>query len=379
MSRLKPWQGVVLAFVLTLLLAARWEPMLDTGTQQGDFWLVWLFCMMVLTLPMLLLESALAKRTQLMPLQALPALTRDADTSPRWRVVGWMGVLATLLVGGSLAVEAGILLAQIGQGASSLSSMVWLVVALVAVWALSFVAPVLWVSGIALVVLIGIDLVAGAMPGWQWTAFSLAEWSAAVELALLCTGSGLGLYWILSVRESKQDARVLIWPILIAQVLAGLLYAWGGIGAALLPNAHQVGVITNSPVAGSAHVAVSGSVQISTVLYLVAVLTGAAALIRLLRVQLRGRSLPFAVTEGILLAGLALWLLPVQSYLSLLALLLALVTAAVYAVFSGWQMKTSHLRKALNFDNEALYNLWRVAVRLVVPLAVLVALVGLIW
>ncbi len=378
MSRLKPWQGVVLAFVLTLLLAARWEPMLDTGTQQGDFWLVWLLCMVGLTLPLLLLESALAKRTQTSPLQALPALTRDADASPRWRVVGWMGVLTTLLVGGSLATEAASLLAQLGQGAT-LSSVIWLALALVLVWGLSFVAPVLWVSGITLVVLAAVDLATGVMPGWQWTAFSLAEWSAAVELALLCTGSGLGLYWLLSLRDDKQAVRVRIWPILVAQIAAGLIYAWGGIGAALLPNAHQVGVITNSPVAGSALVAASGSSQIVLILYLVAVLTGAAALIRLLRVQLRSRGLPLPVSEAILLAGLALWLLPVQNYLSSLALLLALVTAAVYAIFSGWQMKTSHLRKALNFDNEALYNLWRVAVRLVVPLAVVVALIGLVW
>jgi hypothetical protein len=36
------------------------------------------------------------------------------------------------------------------------------------------------------------------------------------------------------------------------------------------------------------------------------------------------------------------------------------------------------LRKALEFNNEGLYNLWRVMVRLVVPLAAVIALVGLV-
>ena len=49
----------------------------------------------------------------------------------------------------------------------------------------------------------------------------------------------------------------------------------------------------------------------------------------------------------------------------------------MYAVFSGWQMKISHLRKALSFDHEMTYNVWRIAMRVVIPLAIVLAIVGI--
>jgi SNF family Na+-dependent transporter len=45
-------------------------------------------------------------------------------------------------------------------------------------------------------------------------------------------------------------------------------------------------------------------------------------------------------------------------------------------IFAGWAMKVSHARKELNLPSEAIYNVWRVAVRLVVPLAVLFVFSG---
>lgn len=62
----------------------------------------------------------------------------------------------------------------------------------------------------------------------------------------------------------------------------------------------------------------------------------------------------------------------------LVGILVIVSSAAVLllSIFAGWQMKISHLRKSLNFGNEAFYNLWRVAIRLVVPLALLLALIG---
>ena len=62
----------------------------------------------------------------------------------------------------------------------------------------------------------------------------------------------------------------------------------------------------------------------------------------------------------------------------ILASVWGLAVCAVYAIFSGWQMKISHLRKALSFDHEAVYNLWRIAVRLVIPAAIVLALVGML-
>jgi hypothetical protein len=57
---------------------------------------------------------------------------------------------------------------------------------------------------------------------------------------------------------------------------------------------------------------------------------------------------------------------------------LALLTILGFAVFSGWVMKISHVRKALNFNSEGVYNLWRVGVRIAVPLVVLWLLAGMV-
>ncbi|HNI62820.1 MAG TPA: hypothetical protein PLF28_05085, partial [Agitococcus sp.] len=56
---------------------------------------------------------------------------------------------------------------------------------------------------------------------------------------------------------------------------------------------------------------------------------------------------------------------------------LSLLTMILYCVFVGWVMKISHVRKALNFSHEGIYNLWRVAIRLVVPLTSLWLLLSL--
>ena len=77
----------------------------------------------------------------------------------------------------------------------------------------------------------------------------------------------------------------------------------------------------------------------------------------------------FAVALLLVVAIPTAWLVGILVIISSIAVLLL-------SVFAGWQMKISHLRKSLNFSNEAVYNLWRVAIRLVVPLALLLALVG---
>jgi len=54
----------------------------------------------------------------------------------------------------------------------------------------------------------------------------------------------------------------------------------------------------------------------------------------------------------------------------------SIISALILAVFSGWQMKISHMRKSLNFKSEGIYNIWRVAIRILVPLLIVVAIAG---
>ena len=50
----------------------------------------------------------------------------------------------------------------------------------------------------------------------------------------------------------------------------------------------------------------------------------------------------------------------------------------IYAIFAGWIMKISHLRKSMNFSNEAFYNIWRIAVRVVLPVSIVLAIVAVL-
>ncbi len=402
MAILNRWQGVLIAFLMTVLLAGRLEPLVSVGPRQIDFWLVWLLCMVLVGLPMLLLESALAKRSQAMPLQALAVLTREADVGPRWRINGWIAVVGALLLAGGLTAQFGTLMPPLlhmmmpSDVLLSHSALIYSVTAVASVlvaFALSFVAEQrLLVAGALLVLVLTIlELINVPVPVWQWTAFSWLEWSGAVILALASTGLGLGLYWAAALKDvavttktdtpkaygaskAKPEAPrrpiVLIW---IAQVLGGLVVALGW--TKMFPD-YAASVSTEVTTAAQ-HVPVIFGY--TWALYAGALLCGAAFLLSFVRQQLRARGFAPIIVAVVLWAGLALWTLPVTSLLVTVTSAVLLVVSAVYAVFSGWRMKSSHLRKALNFNNEALYNLWRVQVRILVPLAVLVALIGLIY
>ena len=82
-----------------------------------------------------------------------------------------------------------------------------------------------------------------------------------------------------------------------------------------------------------------------------------------------------------LVIGLLLVILIPTVWLVGLLVVISSVAVFLLSIFAGWRMKISHLRKSLNFGNEGLYNLWRIAIRLIVPLALILALIGwmILW
>lgn len=344
--------GAITGLVLTLLLASWLLPAsLQQNMHQLDFWLAWLLCMLFIALPFTLLEIALAKRTQAAPLLAIAVLTREADTKPTWRITAWLAAALTALVSGGLMLHASqTLVASQQPNLGQLSTYVPMVMVALTL-ALSFVPRVILLLAAALTVLasIAVNLLHGAPTGWQWTAFSLKEWAWVVVLTLVSTGLGYGLYWQLAAQATAQRAVQWALPVWGAQVAAGVILALSS-GLNATPT--------------------------SSILLVVALLSAAATLVSLLRGQLQARGLAVVLQWVFVLAGLLLWLLPVQSLLTVLTGLLGLVVCLLYAIFGGWLMKISHLRKALNFEQEAVYNLWRVMIRIAIPLALVVAMIG---
>lgn len=348
------WLAPLMAFCLSFLIIATLAPMLGLqGERQIDFWLLWLATMVLLALPVSYLEIALTRRSKTTALQALSGLTRDADASPKWRLVGWLAVIfIPFLAGGMLSYSSELLLSQQSFGLSANVLMAGLgILALL----LSFVArPILLllttVGVLASIILA--NVMGEPAQSWHMTPIELKEWGYATVLALVATGLGMGLYGQSSLAQvkNKDVASKTVLPIWGAQLVAVLAFTFFSVQM-LVPA-----------------VALSVSAVAVT-----------AIMLQMAREQLAQRQLSIVIQWLAVIVPLLLWAVPdLNTILNPLLLLWGLIIALIYALFGGWIMKISHLRKALNFSNELFYNIWRIAVRIVLPLAIILALVAFV-
>ncbi len=108
--------------------------------------------------------------------------------------------------------------------------------------------------------------------------------------------------------------------------------------------------------------------QPAACIYAVPAVFAVGLMLHVLTQQLTARGYRRPAALGVATVGIGgLTVLALQPTFGLVVQLLGLLPLLVLAVFTGWVMKISHVRKALNFESEAVYNLWRVAVRLLVP------------
>lgn len=364
-----------IAALLPLLLF-RWFAPASIG--EIDFWLLWLLAMMLVSLPVIYAEIALAYRSAEAPLAGMQKLTREADASALWRGFGWLAALVAIIIA-ALVIS--------GASTSMLTALTDLnstpeVPSFAVAAGLMVIAALLSLLGVTPLpiglglMLIGLIFgVANGLPNitFAMTNISLGEWARAVALALVSVGAGTGLYWFGQNRITKQAvtavgvdnhyaqnpsraqasseyrATKLVLPIWILQLLVGMVALF--ISGMTLPPIGQL-------------------------LYWAGVIFVASYLLHYSTQQLAHKfgllvSLVITTVIAIVLvvAIPTIWLVGILVIVSTIAVLLL-------SVFAGWQMKISHLRKSLNFGNEAFYNLWRVAIRLIVPVALLLALIG---
>ena len=363
-----------IAALLPLLLF-RWFAPASIG--EIDFWLLWLLAMVLVSLPVIYAEIALAYRSTESPLAGMQKLTREADASSIWRSFAWLAALVSIVIAALVVSDAsnGILAAL--TELNSLPNIPSFAVAaglLVIAVLLSLLgaAPLpiglgLMVIGLALGLTNGLPTISFAM-----TDISLSEWARAVALALVSVGAGTGLYWFGQHLVSKQTllasdvshsqaasrknqstvvyrATKLVLPIWILQLVVGIV--------ALFING------LNLP-------------PIAQLVYGIGVLFVVSYLLHYAVQQLSHK---FGLLISLLLTvvlGVVLVVAVPTSWLVALLVIVSSVAVLLLSVFVGWQMKISHLRKSLNFANEGFYNLWRIAIRLLVPLALILALVG---
>lgn len=384
----------LLACVLPLFLFTWFA---EPYASQMDFWLAWLVAMLLVSLPVLFAEIGLARRSGQSPLLAMPVLTRESDSSMAWRGYGWLAQLTALslaaLVIASIGVHGQALFAMVGVVLPTfvVGALLMAVVLMISVLGFGLIKPMLLLALLAVLATIGIHLADGfELTNIQMTAFSLAEWARAVALALLCFAVGGGVYWwelsqtnlnqtnlnqaqpnqVNQSAQSQLSASRQVLPILAVQVVVGLV-------AMVLVASKDATLSMTLMLMSTDTTLVQDAKMGSTLASGLLVMAGvslAIALVSMTMIQVKER-LGLVKSMLMLLPALVLVVLPVYVLWGL-TVMLSIISVLVLSVFVGWQMKISHLRKSLNFSSEINYNLWRVAIRIFVPLALLVAMVG---
>lgn len=360
LSRTTPY---LLSASLPLAIFAWFVP---AGGSEIDLWLMWLVAMVLIGLPILYTEFALARRSGKGVWQGMQTLTREADTKVYWRVFAGLSVFVSVLLSALMvssfstwltsgADNAMLKLSIPATAVSGVLMVVVMILSLLKQRALGL-GSVLVIFGAVLAVLMG----RLTMP--IMTATNLSEWGVAVVLALFCMGSGTGLFWFFASQDIKFQEKLndkehkinklstMVLPIWLAQTVFGVF-------GLIVASSERPAIAS---LVGGVGVVLFGA-------YLLYYAFG-QAIVR------------FGMINGVLgvaVLSLVMAVLPL-SVLKLLLVLIGLSAVLVLSVFVGWLMKISHLRKALNFGSEARYNLWRVAMRFVVPIAIVLALVGML-
>lgn len=354
----KRFEPVLVAGLLPLLVFA-WFSGKVAG--QIDFWLLWLVAMTLVGLPVVFAEIALAHRSGTSPLVGLPKLTREADVNTVWRGFGWLTVgLLTVVIGHLLASSGELLKPLVGTVATP----ALLAIMALIVIGLSFVKHLAgWFAFMLALVAMAFNAMHSGVVGWQITATSLTEWSLAVVMALVCVGAGTGLFWQARANQLLSNNQTQVEDKDKAVASRHVLPVWGFqmvVGALVAMVANPLS-------------------QTASIAYALAMLAGAGYLLHLVshQVSLKISQKGFNFLALVIVAVVSLGLSMLPTFvLNQLMIIFSLVASVWLAVFAGWQMKISHVRKSLNFGSEGIYNLWRMAVRIVVPLAVVLAMIG---
>ncbi|WP_333833593.1 hypothetical protein [Acinetobacter schindleri] len=352
-NAMSKWLSPLMAFCLSFLIIATLAPI--TGIQidrQLDFWMLWLATMLILALPVCYLEIALAKRSKTTALHALSSLTREADSSQRWRIVGWLAVVFIPFLAGAMLNHASNVVSIANLEVQQPAILAGLVIAAL----LLSLIPRLILVGITTIGVIASLVLANvmgtALPEWQITPVQFSEWGNATVLALVASGLGMGLYWQSSLAAVKQQdvATKTVLPIWIAQLLAVIAFGFFAVKA-----------------------------EVPAFALIAAIVAAAALMLQMAREQLQQRQINVIIQWVIVAVATLVWLIPnITPVFNNLLILWGLVISLIYALFAGWIMKISHLRKSMNFSSEAFYNIWRIAVRVVLPVSIVVAIIAVL-
>ncbi len=85
-----------------------WKFPYITGENGGGaFVMVYIFCVLLIGIPIMIAETMLGRRSQRNPIETMDLLTEEAGADKNWHYLGWMGVIAGLIILSYYSVIAG--------------------------------------------------------------------------------------------------------------------------------------------------------------------------------------------------------------------------------------------------------------------------------
>lgn len=401
----RSWAAVAAVTLAGVGLGQGWELAKSAHDHGGAAWLlVFLVAALVLSMPLRMAELMLGRRSRRSPVEGMAHLTREIDLPRGWRVLGWAMLAAALLVLSLLGVLSGwaftylghLLVAESGPVVyTSLNAGGNLFVATALVVGAAGALALHGLQKLAPVLLVGLGLVIFLLAGAAATgsggfgallghadfarALSLDGLTAAFLHALLLAAGGLGVWFVAGTYLDKEVSigGVALQAISLQMVLLVLMAAALAPGAALLMNYQSISklMMVSLPVA----LAHQGGMLLPWTIFGAIAVSGLLAMVVIsepLLLFLREKGLKPLVALLVLYSACGAIALSAGMMLDLMVPVRAMLLAAllVLAVFAGWKMKISHARKELGLPSEAVYNLWRVSIRIMVPLALLLVI-----
>tara|TARA_B100000524_G_scaffold317930_1_gene197181 strand:- start:341 stop:1687 length:1347 start_codon:yes stop_codon:yes gene_type:complete len=114
------WTFVLAATGSAVGLGNIWGFPYKAGTEGGGaFVLIYLLCIILIGLPIMLSEILIGRRSGNSPINSMKRSAIDSGVSSKWQGVGWIGILAGILILSFYSVIAGICLKYIFVSASS--------------------------------------------------------------------------------------------------------------------------------------------------------------------------------------------------------------------------------------------------------------------
>jgi len=344
--------------LIPLVLSVLFVPTLEAN------WLLLALGVILGAWPLALAERALAARANQPLITGMQVLTRQSDAAIRWRILAWSSLAASVLLLVVVALYAGAFITQVLQTQGLLTDLH---------------SASIWSASTVIIIFLGV----------------LRRFSRAViGLWLLPTlALAVLLFWQMSRHTTiAMQTELSLLPALPggAMLLAGVLLGGAGtmirwpvyVGVANKLTAKEAGVLLVLTAVFFVSLHHGSACMVATLLSAVLLFLALSSLAEpaISNAQTKVNSAGLASLAVIVPVVLLSQWVSLQAgeqalHMALQTLLLWMAfNALILSLYAGWIMKMSHARKALQLPSEALYNLWRIAVRWVVPVTLFVAL-----